>query len=84
MNENKMPEFDSIEELTEFFDNNDLGKYFDEMPEVDFDVDIRRRSFLVSIDRQLMCKLVDLAKSQHVSTGQLVNSWLEEKIARAA
>ncbi len=84
MNENKKPEFESIEELTNFFDNNDMGEYFDEMPEVHFDVDIQRRSFLVPIDKELMRKLAELAKSQHTSTGQLVNSWLEEKVAHAA
>lgn len=84
MKENEMPEFESIEELTDFFDNNDMGEYFDELPEAHFDVDIRRRSFLVAVDRQLMKKLADLAKSQQTSTHELVNSWLEEKVARAA
>ncbi len=83
MSENKKPQFDSIEELTDFFDNNDMGEYFDEMPEVQFDVAIARRSFLVSVDEQLMQKLVELAKFQQISTEQLVNSWLEEKVARA-
>lgn len=84
MSENKIPEFENLEELTEFFDSNDMSEYFDSMPEAHFDVDIQRRSFLVSVDKQLMKKLTELAKSQHTSTGQLVNSWLEEKIARAA
>ena len=84
MNENRLPEFESIEALTEFFDHNDMSEYFDEMPEVHFDVDIARRSFLVPIDKELMKKLANLAKSQHTSTEQLVHSWLEEKAARAA
>lgn len=84
MSENKLPEFESVEELTKFFDDNDMGEYFDEMPEVHFDVDIQRRSFLVPIDKHLMKRLAVLAKSQQTSTGQLVNTWLEEKIARAA
>lgn len=84
MSENKKPQFDSVEELTDFFDNNDMGEYFDEMPEVQFDVAVVRRSFLVSVDESLMQKLVELAKSQQTSTQQLVNSWLEEKVARAA
>lgn len=84
MSENKKPQFDSVEALTDFFDSNDMGEYFDEMPEVQFDVAIARRSFLVSVDEQLMQKLVELAKSQQTSTELLVNSWLEEKVARAA
>lgn len=84
MSENKMPDFESIEELTEFFDDNDMSEYFDEMPQVHFDVAIQRRSFLVSVDKQLMKKLVEVAKAQHTSTEQLVNSWLEEKAIQAA
>lgn len=84
MSENKMPEFESIEELVQFFDNNDMGEYSDEMPEVHFDVDIQRRSFLVSVDKQLMKRLAEVAKAQHTSTEQLVNTWLEEKADQAA
>lgn len=84
MNENKMPQFESVEELTEFFDNNDMSEYLDAMPEAHFDVEIQRRSFLVSVDKKLMQKLAELAKAQHTSTEQLVNSWLEEKTAQAA
>jgi hypothetical protein len=32
MNGNKLPEFESIEELIEFFDTHDISEYFDEMP----------------------------------------------------
>jgi predicted HicB family RNase H-like nuclease len=84
MSENKMPEFESVEELVEFFDNNDMSEYSDEMPEVHFDVDIQRRSFLVSVDKQLMKRLAEVAKAQHTSTEQLVNTWLEEKADQAA
>jgi predicted HicB family RNase H-like nuclease len=84
MSENKMPEFESVEELVEFFDNNDMSEYSDEMPEVHFDVDIQRRSFLVSVDKQLMKRLAEVAKAQHTSTEQLVNAWLEEKADQAA
>ncbi len=84
MSENKMPEFESVEELVEFFDTHDMGEHFDEMPEVHFDVDIQRRSFLIPVDKQLMKKLAEVAKAQHTSTAQLVNSWLEEKATQAA
>lgn len=84
MNENKLPDFDSVEELTNFFDDNDLSEYLDAMPEAHFDVAIQRRAFLVPIEKQLMQKLAELAKAQHLSTGELVNAWLEEKVARAA
>jgi hypothetical protein len=84
MKENKMSEFESVEDLVEYFDTHDMGQHFDEMPEVHFDVDIQRRSFLVAVDKELMKKLVEVAKARHTSTEQLVNSWLEEKATQAA
>ncbi|MGH9800966.1 MAG: CopG family antitoxin [Blastocatellia bacterium] len=82
MKENKLPEFGSIEKLVEFFDTHDMGEY--DLPEVQFDVSTRKPMFLVSVDKDLMKKLSEMAKAQHTSTEKLVNTWLEEKVARAA
>jgi len=84
MGENKTPDFASLEELVEFFDTNDMSEYFDEMPDVHFDVNIRHRTFLVSVDKQLMERLTKVARSRNTSTEELVNRWLEEKVAQAA
>ncbi|MFQ5822646.1 MAG: hypothetical protein ACE5JB_01170 [bacterium] len=45
-----MPRFRSLNELVEFLDTQDLGDYYDEMPEAHFEVDIKRRAHLVAID----------------------------------
>lgn len=82
MSENKLPEFESVEELTDFFDSHDMGEF--ELPQVEFDVDIKKRTFLVPVDEQVMKRLVQMAQAQHISTEQLVNSWLEEKVKQAA
>jgi hypothetical protein len=84
MSENKLPKFETIEELAEFFDTHDMGEYFDELPEMHFDVDIKKRTFLLSVDEKLMKRLTRVAKAQNTSTEELVNSWLEEKVAQAA
>lgn len=34
----KLPNFKTLDELVDFFDNNDLGEYIDNMPEVHFDI----------------------------------------------
>ena len=73
MSENKLPEFESIEQLVEFFDTHDMGEY--DLPEVEFDVDIQRRTFLVPVDEKLMKRLVQVAQARQVSTEELVNSW---------
>ncbi|MDQ3813359.1 MAG: BrnA antitoxin family protein [Armatimonadota bacterium] len=81
MSENKLPEFGSIEEVVEFFETHDMGEY--DLPEVHFGVEIMKRTFLVSVDKELMKKLSQVAQAQHTSTEELVNAWLEEKVAQA-
>ena len=82
MNENKLPEFESVDQLVDFFETHDMGMY--ELPEVEFDVDIQQHTFLVSVDKDLMKRLLQAARTQHTSTEKLVNSWLNEKVGQAA
>ena len=49
----KMPRFKSLDSLVEFFDTHDLGEYRDDMPEVQFDVDIKRRRHLFTLEDEL-------------------------------
>ncbi|MBF2004254.1 MAG: hypothetical protein IGS49_01930 [Chlorogloeopsis fritschii C42_A2020_084] len=80
----KLPQFNSNQELVEFFDTHDLGEYEDELPEAHFDVDIKRSHYLVSVDRHLMSKLLEVAKEQQISVEMLVDSWLKEKLMKAS
>jgi hypothetical protein len=83
MVENKMktlPNFESLDELVEFFDSHDLGEYLDQMPEVDFEVDIKQQIYLLTLDTELANKLIEIAKSKQTSSEELVNSWVREKI----
>ncbi len=54
----KLPQFDSIEELVDFFDTHDMGEYDLDMPQKDFDVKIERKHYLVSVDEKLMNELL--------------------------
>lgn len=56
----KLPRFTSNQEIVECFDTQDLGEYEDELPEVDFEVDIQRKSYLVSIDDNLIAKVLEV------------------------
>jgi hypothetical protein len=78
-----LPKFDSTEELVDFFDTHDLGEYEENLPEVDFDVDLKRNHYLVSVEEHLMNKLLEVAREQQVSVEMLVDSWLREKIVKA-
>jgi hypothetical protein len=80
----RLPDFESLNEMVAFFDQQDLGDYLDQMPEVDFEVDIKRRVFAVALDIDLADKLTEIAKSQQVSSEELVNTWVREKVLEQA
>jgi hypothetical protein len=75
--------FKSIEDAAEFWDNHDLGDYWDLTREAHFEVDIKRRVFLTALEPQLAKKLTGAARQQGVSTETLINVWLTEKLAQA-
>lgn len=76
-----LPQTDSLAELAEFFDTHDMGEYWDQMPEANFDIDIRRRKHLVALDDDLAGEVSKIARSRHVSSEALVNALLREKLA---
>jgi len=81
-NENKkLPKFGSIDELTNFFDENDLGEYLESMPEVDFEVELGSRKHYVAVDDDVAERLSEISKNEHVPSGAIVNSWLREKLS---
>ena len=75
-----LPEFESLDELVGFFDSHDMGEYWEELPEADFDIDIKTRKHLVAIDEEIIPKLDEIAKSKKVSSQRLINRWLKEKV----
>jgi hypothetical protein len=75
-----LPKFESLDELVEFFDAQDMGQYWDEMPEAQFDINIKTKKHLVAIDEEIVPRLEEIAKSRKVSSERLINTWLKEKI----
>jgi hypothetical protein len=75
-----LPRFRSLDELVEFFETHDLGEYWNEMPEANFEVDIKRRTHLFALEAELASKLTEIAKSRKISSEALINTWLREKI----
>lgn len=75
-----LPKFESLDELVGFFDSHDMGEYWEELPEADFDIDIKTRKHLVAIDEEIIPKLDEIAKSKKVSSQRLINRWLKEKV----
>lgn len=79
-----LPAADSLDDLVEFFETHDMGEYWDTLPEVEFDIQIRRRTHWVALDHDLVGKIADLAKAREQSSETLINALLREKIAEAS
>ena len=80
-NQKQLPKFDSLDELIIFFDENDMGEYSENMPEADFDVNIKKQTYFVAVDEELAGKLAEISKREHLPSETIVNSWLREKIS---
>jgi hypothetical protein len=78
----KLPSFASLDDLVEFFDTHDMGDYEESLPEANFDVDLRRKTYLVAIDEETNNRLTEIAEQERTPAESLVNSWLKEKISR--
>ena len=80
-NENKsIPQFNSLDELVAFFDSHDMGGFYEQMPEADFKVDIKRRKYLFALDAEVAKNLIEIAKTKQITSEALANIWLIEKI----
>jgi hypothetical protein len=76
--------FASIEEAAEFWDTHDLADYWDLTEEVEFEVNLQRRRYLVAVDPELAEKLAVEAHRRGLSTETLINLWLNEKLQQVA
>lgn len=80
----KLPKFESLDKLVEFFENNDTSEYWDEMPEVHFDISIKKKTHLVAIDEELANEVSEIARSRKVSSEKLINSWIKDRLSKAS
>jgi len=73
-----------VDDLVEFFETHDMGEYWDQMPEAQFEINIKKRTHLIAIDEEVADRISAIAKSKKTSPASLVNSWLKEKIQKAS
>jgi hypothetical protein len=84
-NRESLPEnFESIEELQEFWDTHSSADYEELMEDVAVDIDIRSSRVYCAVAKDLLAQLRAQARRQGVSTETLINLWLREKAAEAA
>ena len=80
-----LPEhFASLEEAAEFWDTHDTVDYEEFMRDVEFDVDLKPRTHLVTIEGRVYDRVRAVAKKRRVPIDKLVSRWIEEKLRSAA
>lgn len=67
--------------MIEFFETEDMGEYWDDLPEAHFEVDIQKRTHIFALDDDLPARLDAIARIKRVPSERLINAWLREKIA---
>lgn len=77
----RLPSFASLDELVEFVDTHDMGEYEKDLPEVHFEINIKRKTHLVAIDEETNNRLTEIAEQEQTPAESLVNSWLKEKLS---
>ncbi len=75
-----LPQFESLDNLVDFFDTHDLGDYLDQMPETQFDVDLQRKERLFALDADISDKLIEIARAKNIPAETLINTWLRAKL----
>jgi hypothetical protein len=76
-----LPEFDSLDELVNYFDSHDLGGLWGKMPEIEFEIDIQPKTHLVALEDELLEHLNEIASKRNSGSAELINMWLREKVA---
>ena len=79
-----LPGWRSIVGLVDYFDTHDMGEHLDQMPEAHFDVDIKSKKHLVAIEEETLSQLAEIAKKEGISSQELINSWLKERILQTS
>jgi hypothetical protein len=77
----KLPKFNSLDRLVEFFDTHDIGECWDEMPEAHFEVDIKKRTHFFPLVADLAENLDQIAKEKTPSSEVRVGENSEHKAA---
>ena len=61
-----------------------MGDYLDRMPETHFDIDLKRKTHIITLDEDLAKRVTAIARAKHVSSKTLINKWLREKVLEQA
>jgi len=80
MNENKISETDSIQELAHFWDTHDLTDFEDQLEEVNETAFERKKFLKIQLEPEDTEAVLKIARSRGVSYTELIKEWVLEKI----
>ena len=80
MNSPKIPQTDSIEELTQFWDTHDLTDFEDELEEVTGPVFERTAVVQVHLQPQEIEAVKAMATTKGIGSEELIREWILERI----
>ncbi|MBI4671477.1 MAG: hypothetical protein HY741_07405 [Chloroflexi bacterium] len=82
-----IPEFETLEQIADFWDTHSTADYDDLTHEVHFEIELmseHERTRRITLLPELSNRLEASARQQGVSVETLVNAWLTEKILERA
>jgi hypothetical protein len=80
----KIPEeFETYEEAADFWDTHDSTDYLDILEEIEVEVDVQKRHFLLEVDMKIAQKLQESARKKGISASSLANELLDKQLAEA-
>ena len=78
----KIPEeFKTYEEAADFWDTHDSTDYLDNLVEIEVEVDIQKKHYLLEVDMQIAEILQESARKKGISASSLANELLYKQLA---
>ncbi len=74
----------SYQTIGEFWDNHDLGDYWDKTKPAEFEISIGSERRYYPIDKNLSNQLKEIAQKQGISAETLINLWVQEKLSHGS
>ncbi len=75
-------EFKTFEAAAEFWDTHDSSNYDDEFEDVEMEVDIRKRHYLVEIDKEFSWVLHKKAQKHGIPDSVFASKLLQEELVK--
>jgi len=76
-------EFESLEAVGEFWDTHSAADYWDEMEDVEIEIEPQRRRFPVLLKEGVYQRVAQAAAADHLSLDEFVNRLIVKELERA-